>query len=264
MTASQHVLLESPGFVRRVDELSSKSDLAWFLAMNTGLGFTLIAAYLFPQSPSGNFWAYAGLLIRASVYLWSGEALNGRGGNTLSALFKLGIVAGLFEILIDWGLIHWVTNGRLVYLTGNDVVLLGSPVWMPLAWACVTVELGYPAIRLFGLLKKSQPTLRAATISSLIIGLVAFVTVGFYEYFAYLAGWWKYEPANWMIGQFCAVYIPLGELFMFLTILPVAAKAISQDDRRMAASIAGGIQFAIAIGLGYLLAYLLLEAGRMP
>jgi hypothetical protein len=29
-------------------------------------------------------------------------------------------------------------------------VLLASPIWMPIAWACVIVELGYPAVRLFG------------------------------------------------------------------------------------------------------------------
>lgn len=264
MPTSLSAALKSPGFIRRVDELSGKSDMVWFLAMNIGLGFTLIAAYLFPMSPSGNFWAYAGLLIRGSAYLWSGEALDGRGGNTLSGLFKLGIVAGLFEILVDWGLIHWVSNGRLVYLTGNDVVLLGSPIWMPMAWACVTVELGYPAIRLFGLFKRKLTTLRAAIMASVLIGVAAFVTIGFYEYFAFTAGWWKYEPAHWMIGDFCAVFIPLGEFFMFLPILPIAAKALADEKRGFAASIVGGVQFAGAIAVGYTLAYLILEAGRVP
>jgi hypothetical protein len=51
-----------------------------------------------------------------------------------------------------------VSNGRLVYLTENDIVLLGSPVWMPLAWACVIVEISYPAIRLFGAFKAHMTT----------------------------------------------------------------------------------------------------------
>src|SRR5205807_2393069 len=114
--------------------------------------------------------------------------------------------AGVFELLVDWGLIHWVANGRLVYLTENDVVLLGSPVWMPLAWACVITELGYPAVRLFGVLKH-MGTGVAAAISSLLIAVGAGVTVGFYEYFAYRAGWWRYEPAHAMIGDFCALYV---------------------------------------------------------
>ena len=48
---------------------------------------------------------------------------------------------------------------------------------------------------------------------------LAGVTVGFYEYFAYRANWWKYEPARVMLGDFCAVYIPVGEFFMFLPVL---------------------------------------------
>ena len=256
-------LLENPGFLRRLAELSVTSDLIWLVALTVGISFTLIAAYLFPFSPSGKFWAYAGLFIRASLYIWSGEALKGRGGETLAGLFKLGIVAGVFELLVDWGLIHWVSNGRLVYLTENDVVLLGSPVWMPLAWACVIVELGYPAVRLFGVFKAYMGTRWAAVTASLLIASAAAVTVGFYEYFAYRANWWKYERANVMIGDFCAVYIVLGEFFMFLLVLPIAAAALAQD-RPLVSSIVGGARFAGAIAAGYTLAYLLLEAGRTP
>ena len=256
--------LENPGFLHRLRELSVASDLIWLVGLSVGLGFTLIAAYLFPFSPSGKFWAYAGLFIRASLYLWSGEALKGRGGDTLSGLFKLGIVAGVFELLVDWGLVHWVANGRLVYLTDNDVVLLASPIWMPLAWACVIVELGYPAIRLFGIFKAQLTARWAAVGASLVAASAAAVTVGFYEYFAYRASWWRYEPANAMIGDFCALYIPLGEFFMFLLVLPIAAAALSGDDRPLASSVVGGARFAGAIAVGYTLGYLLLEAGRMP
>jgi hypothetical protein len=213
--------LEDPRFKKRLDELSTHSDLIWFIALNVGLGFTLIAAYLSP----GKFWAYAGLFIRASLYLWSGDALRGRGGETLRRLFALGMVAGIFELLVDWGLIHWVTNGRLIYLTGNDVILLGSPVWMPLAWACVIVELGYPALRLYAILRRP-------IVATLITAIGAGVTVGFYEYFAYRAQWWKYERANAMLGDFCALYIPLGEFLMFLAILPIGARAIADEERR--------------------------------
>jgi hypothetical protein len=73
--------------------------------------------------------------------------LGGCGGETLVALFRLGIVAGLFELIVDWWLVNGIANGRLDYLGAPDVVLLASPIWMPLAWACVIVEFGYPAIR---------------------------------------------------------------------------------------------------------------------
>src|SRR5262245_26118619 len=192
-------MLHDPRFLRRVDELSRRSDLVWFVALNVGLGFTLVAAYLSP----GSFWAYAGLLIRASLYLWAGDALRGRGGETLRRLFEMGLVAGTFELLVDYGLVHWVHSGKLIYLGGNDVVLLASPIWMPRAWACVIVELGYPAVRLFGILRRP-------VLATLITATGAGVTVGFYEYFAYRAQWWKYEPARRMIGNFCAVFIPAG------------------------------------------------------
>jgi hypothetical protein len=227
--------------------------------MATGLGLTLVAAYPFAHTPSGNFCAYAGLLIRAGLYLWAGDALRGRGGETLVTLFRVGIVAGLLELLVDWALIHWVPTGRLVYLTGNDVVLLGSPVWMPLAWACVIVELSYPAIRGYSVARKTLSQMTAVALVSLTVATMAGVTIGFYEYFAYRADWWKYEPARVMIGEFCAVYIPLGEFFMFLPVIPIMARALAQSERRTAAAIESGALFAVAIAAGYGLAYVLLE-----
>lgn len=253
--------LEHPGFRARLGELSASSDRVWLLGLSTGLIFTVIAAVCcsYPESLWGKFWAYAGLLIRASLYLWAGDALRQRGGLVLSRLLGMGLVAGAFELLVDWWLIHGVTSGRLVYLTGNDVVLLGSPVWMPLAWACVIVELGYPVLRLFGYLQQRMTARTAAAIASLVCGVAAGVTVGAYEYLAYRAGWWKYEPARAMIGEYCALYIPLGEFLMFLAFLPIAARALADGERPLAASIVGGARFAAAIAIGYVLAYALLE-----
>ena len=256
--------LERPGFLARLAQLSPASDRAWLAALLAGLAFTLIPAYAFPypQSPSGKFWAYSGLLIRGAIFLSAGERLSGRGGETLSRLFAMGLVAGAFELPIDWALIHWVRSGQLVYLTGNDVVLLGSPVWMPLAWACVIVELGYPAVRLYGLWRERLGTRVAAVSTTLIVAVAAGTTVGFYEYFAYRAGWWKYLPARAMLGESCALYIPLGEFLMFLAILPLAARVVGEESRPRAAAVAGGIGFAAAIAAGYGIAYALLEAGR--
>jgi hypothetical protein len=258
--------LEDPRFLDRLGQLGAASDGLWAAALVIGLSFTLIAAYLFPygESPSGKFWAYAGVLLRAGLYLGAKDGLRGRGGETLARLFALGVAAGLLELLVDWGLIHWVANGRLVYLSGNDVVLLGSPVWMPLAWACVITDQGYLALRLFGALRTRLGTRAAALAASALTGLGAGVTVGFYEYFAYRAGWWKYERANAMLGGFCALYVPLGELLMFLTILPIAARAVADEDRPLAAALLGGLRFALAIAAGYTLAYVFLEGGRGP
>ena len=248
----------SAGFERRLDELSRSSDSVWLVALTTGLAFTLIAAYPFAHTPSGAFWAYAGLLIRGGLYLWAGDRLRGRGGDTLETLFYVGLVAGVLEILVDWALIHWVPTGRLVYLT-HDVVVLGSPVYMPLAWACVIVELSYPALRWYGAWRRQMSRVAAAAAVSVSIAVFAGLTVGFYEYFAYRANWWKYEPARVMIGDFCALYIPVGEFLMFLPVIPIMARALSASDHRRAATIESGALFGGAIAVGYALAYLVLE-----
>jgi hypothetical protein len=255
-------VLESSPVAARLRQLSRASDLAWLSALLVGVGTTLIAAFLQPQE--GKFWAYAGLLVRGGIYLWSKDALRGRGGEALGRLFALGLVAGALELLVDWALIHWIANGRLVYLTGNDVVLLGSPVWMPLAWACVITELAYPGLRLYALLSPRLGPTAAALVVSVLVALGAGLTVGFYEYFAYRAGWWKYERARAMIGDFCALYIPLGEVLMFLPVLPIVARAVGEEERPTAAAVAAGLRFAVAIAAGYALAYALLELGRSP
>jgi hypothetical protein len=254
----------SPAFERRLGELSQASDRVWLTGMTTGLALTVVAAFAPLPPGGGTTCAYLGLLIRAALYLRAGEVLRARGGIVLTGLFRLGIVAGLFELIVDWWLVSVVANGRLDYLESRDVVLLVSPIWMPLAWACVIVELGYPAVRLFGILRARVAERTAAIVASVSIGIGAGVTVGFYEYFAYRAGWWKYAPAHAMIGSFCALFIPLGEAFMFLTILPIAARAFRDEDRPVSSAIGGGIRFAAAIFGGYALAYALLELGRTP
>ena len=102
-------------------------------------------------------------------------------------------------------------------------------------------------------------TNQAAIIASLLTGLAASVTVGFYEYLACGANLWRYEEAKVMLGNSCALYIPFGEFLMFLAILPIGARVLSMNHRRQAAFLEGGATFALAIALGYALAYFLLE-----
>lgn len=232
--------------------------------MTIGLALTLVAAYARLPAGGGTMLAYLGLFIRGALYLRAGDALRDRGGAVLAGLVRMGIVAGLFELIVDWWLVNGVTNGRLDYLGARDVVLLASPIWMPLAWACVIVELGYPALRIFALLRQRMNPSSAAILASIVAGISAGITVGFYEYFAYLAGWWRYAPAHFMIGGYCALFIPVGEAFMFLTILPIAAHTFAREDRPVASAVEGGAMFGAAIFVGYALAYALLEFGRTP
>lgn len=250
-------------FMRRVDELSTSSDIVWLIGVFISLGIIAGCSSLWPFSPNGRFWAYVICLSKTCLFLWAGNKLKGRGGEVLSGLFKFAIVAGMFEILVDWGLIHWISNGRLVYLSGNDVILLGSPIWMPFAWAVTIVDLGYGALRLFGALKKSISQKSATLITSVVTGILAGLLICVFEYCAYQLGWWKYEKANAMIGDYCALFIPLGEVIMFLFLLPIITRLFSHEDLKIDAYITGGVQFAVCIALGYTISYLLLEFGRI-
>jgi hypothetical protein len=258
--------LRDQRLLARVDRLCLASDCVWLAAVTIAVGSTALAASLhdFEEPTSGKYWAYAGLMLRGGLYLWARDGLRGRGGETIFRLLELGMVAGMLELLIDWGLIHWVRNGQLVY-SGNDVVLLGSPIWMPLAWACVIVDMGYAMLRGFGLLRQHMSWRAAAVLGSLLVGASAGILVGFYENFAYWAGWWEYRPAHFMISAHCPLYIPLGEALMFFFLLPVAARTLDADEEQpIAGTLIGGLCFAAVIAAGYALSYFLLEFGRTP
>jgi hypothetical protein len=176
-------------------------------------------------------------------------------GGYFDQMVRLGLVAGFFEIFADYVLVRVLVSGRLVYLT-RDAVLLESPLYMPFAWACVIVEFGYVPVRLHSLLRGVPWGSWAA---SLVGGMTAGFSIGLYEYFAFRAGWWKYEPARVMIGPYCAAYIPLGECLMFLAMLPLLTwlgRAERSVGRR---AIVGGVAFATIILASYVVAYVLLE-----
>src|SRR5262249_12537519 len=151
-------LLSHKNFRAHLVQPDLAADLLVLAAGVTGSVCEMIAYYL--ATSSGKFWAYLALLIASGMFIWAKEGLKGRGGEVIWRLFQIGLIAGTLEILVDWALIDWVTHGRLFYKSTktfdgtsviNDVVLLGSPIWMPLAWACLITVLGYFALRLYKL-----------------------------------------------------------------------------------------------------------------
>lgn len=260
-------LLRHPTFLQHLSHLGRASDLVCLLSGGAGLVCQTIAYFLAPyeQVTSGKFWAYAALLFATGLFLWSREALRGHGGIVIWRLFCMGLVAGFLELLIDWALIHWIPNGRLTYLSGNDVVLLGSPIWMPLSWACVVTVVGYLGLRLFQMFRPRLGDRGALLVVSLITGLYASVAVGLNEGLAYRAGWWEYGPAHVMITPTLPLCIPLGEFFMFLALPTTTIVALTRDEHQpVEGAVLGGLLFGTAIGAGYGLAYLILEFGRSP
>jgi len=243
-------LRENDGIAYLLAGLGPRTDAVWLVGNAIGLGLTLVAAFVFPGH--GVVFAYLAVTLRLLLY---GLAAGRVGGEYFDQMLRLGLVAGFFEIFADYVLVRVLVSGRLVYLT-RDAVLLESPLYMPLAWACVIVEFSYVPVRLYSLLRGVPWGAWAASLAG---GLVAGLSIGIYEYFAFRAGWWKYEPAHVMIGPSSAAYIPLGEFLMFLAMLPLLTwlgRAETSVGRR---AIAGGVAFATIILASYVVAYVVLE-----
>lgn len=230
--------------------LGPRTDLVWAVGNVVGLGLTLLAAYI--DTGHGLAFAYLAVTIRLAIYaLASGRP----GGAYFDQMLRLGLVAGCLEIFADYVLVRVLVSGRLVYLT-RDAILLESPLYMPFAWACVIVEFSYVPVRLYSLLRDVH---WGAWVSSLAGGVVAGVSIGLYEYFAFRAGWWKYEPARVMIGPHCAAYIPLGEFLMFLAMLPLLTWLGRAEPSVSRRAVMGGVAFATIILASYVVAYVVLE-----
>jgi len=233
--------------------LEPRSDRVWLAGNLIGLSLTSVAAFGFPGR--GLVFAYLAVALRLVLYaLAAGRA----GSPYFDQMLRLGLVAGLFEIFADYVLVRGLVAGRLVYLT-RDAVLLESPLYMPLAWACFIVEFGYVPVRLYGLLRQAP---WGSWVASLAGGIVASFSLGLYEYLAFRAGWWKYEPARVMIGSYGPAYVPLAEGMMFLAMLPLLTwlgRAEASPGRR---AIVGGVAFATIILASYGVAYVVVEGLR--
>lgn len=167
----------------------------------------------------GLFWAYATVLSRLLLYAWAG-----RTAAIFRELLSMGLVAGVLELLADY---------------------------MPFAWACVVVEFGYLLLRLAG-------ALRRAWLASIVGGAVAGTAIGVYEFFAFRAGWWYYQPAHAMLGATCALYIPVGEFLMFSGFIYIFRHSESEPDWLRRALLRGTL-FGIATFAAYAAAYAALE-----
>jgi hypothetical protein len=268
--------LREKNFRAHLDQPGWPADRLMLFVGSLGTICEIIAHVI--HKDSGKFWAYVALLIAFGLFLWAKEGLAGRGGEVIWRLFQIGLIAGTLEILVDWALIDWVTHGRLYYKSTttwdgttviNDVVLLGSPIWMPLAWACLITVLGYFAMRLYKLWIPRLGETKAMLIVCFLISIQAGISVGLNEWLAADAQWWIYGPACYMFPPAswhttsCPTCIPLGEAFQFFLLLLVAAAAMTRDDTKpIEGALLGGGLFAVVIALGYSLSYLLLEFGR--
>lgn len=105
----------------------------------------------------------------------------------LGKLMIFGLVAGLLELPVDAWLVY---TGTLVY-PNDEPMLWESPMYMPVAWMLVLVQMGYLS---FILLRW-----RGIYVATLGIFIIGASYIPLYEHLAFHADWWYYQntPMVW-------------------------------------------------------------------
>lgn len=146
------------------------------------------------------------------TYLYN-VVLYGIGGtlayrySTLRRVFVLATIAGIVELGADYFLV--VIADTLVY-SQSLPMLVESPAYMPLAWAIVTTQLGYLALRL----SDAERRLAASAAPS----IIAMGLIWFYETGAHVAGIWGYTNAPILMVGNAPAFIIVAEGIMFATL----------------------------------------------
>lgn len=229
-----------------------QTDLWWLAMLMLGLLAAVLGAFAFPQA--GVFLVYLSVLIRLSVaisltqYPW---------GAIFGKLLALGLVTGIFAIFSDFleVVVFWKA-GRLTYLS-VDGKILASPPYVPLAWACMIVEFGYPILRLYGVVSKKWTGEMATNITMLAGGLLAALMAGSKEYLAIRAGAWRHEPGHAVIWNGLALYSVVAKFFVFSAFLRIFARYLESPLARPYAALRYGIIFGGVLFASTVLAYLL-------
>jgi hypothetical protein len=198
--------------------LGRANDGAWLAGTGTGLLLAVLAGTVLARH--GVALAYLSVLLRVCWY-----AREAARAPLFDRLLRLGLVAGVFLVLGDYVRASVLPDGRLVYLT-RDAVLLLTPPYVPLGWACAVVEIGYLPLRLYARLRGPRSGLGPAAVASVLAAALAGVGLGTIEVLAARAGWWKYEATAAMLAPSVAAYAPLGEGLAFLALVPVALRSL--------------------------------------
>ena len=187
--------------------LGPRTDAVWLAGNAIGLGLTLAAAFVFPGH--GLIFAYLAVTVRLALYT---QAAGWPGGEYFDQMLRLGLVAALQDLRrLCPGPPAGVGAARLPDARCRAARI---PALHAVCVACVIVELGTSRCAVQPV--RGRPGAPGPPRSS--AGSRRRVH-RLYEYFAFRAGWWKYEPARVMIGL-SAPRIALGECLMFLVMLP--------------------------------------------
>jgi hypothetical protein len=159
----------------------------------------------------------------------------------LGRLLLFGLVVGVGELPADW---YGVEGNRTLVYPAGEPQLWASPLYMPLSWAVMMVQLGVAAdalTRRFG-----AP--RAAVALAVLGGL----NIPFYETLAFHAGWWHYRGTPLLLG-ITPHYVILAEVLLSAA-LPWVVSRVARVE-------AGPSGLVALVGLGLAQAAWLLVTG---
>ena len=231
-----------------------QTDLWWLATLLSGLMAAVLAAIAFPDH--GVFWAYATVMVRLAMVLCLAQqpwgALFGR-------LLALGLATGAFEIFADYLMVNWgrESSGHRAYPPGS-ALLLASPAYVPLGWACAAVDFGYPILRLYGAVSKRLPGDAGLGLSMVAGGFLAALVTSCTEFLAVRAGWWSYR-GGLLLGDGCPFYVVMGVFFAWFAFLPLFARFVACAGTRIYAAIRFGAIYGGVIFLSFALAHFLVE-----
>jgi hypothetical protein len=157
----------------------------------------------------------------------------------LKKLLIFGIAAGIIELLADCWLVQ--RTSTLIYPTDEPMIAC-SPLYMPLAWAVILVQIGY----LCWLISNEEKMIVTIGISV----LIGFAVIPLFEHWAKAAGWWYYVRCS-MIGN-TPWYIILAE-GLICSVLPLFFRHI--HHRHYAIQLVLGIIQGLWIWASYFIAY---------
>ena len=235
--------------------LDLQTDLWWLAMILSGFLATFLAAFGFPGA--GTFFIYLAVLVRLAIA--AGISQQPFGG-VFGRLLPLGLVAGLFALFGDHMLVNWVEpdRGQRIY-PEHSGVLLSSPIYVPLYWACLVIEFGYMIVRIWGLASEFLSNEAAMGVTMVAGGLLAAVWTACTDFWAVKAGWWSYRPGQVILGGACALYVVIGAFFIFAAFPPLFVRYLGCTGGRLYASIRYGAIFGAIIFLSYLTSHLLVE-----
>lgn len=234
--------------------LDLQTDLWWLAIFFTGLMGTLFAAVAF--TGAGAFWLWLIILVRVAIVLCLAQQPWGK---VFEKLFDLGLAAGVFAIFADYLLTTWDAAGGQRIYSADSRVLLRSPLYLPLLWAIVVVEFGYPILRIYGLVSKKVPGETGLGATMVAGGLLAMIVTLATDSMAVIAGWWRYAEPYSSVGGAGAVYIVVGNFFAFFTFPAVFVRFAACPSGRLYAAIRYGIILAGALFASYAIGHLLVE-----